>query len=215
MIKNIEQIDWNRIVQFCSTETNEIMKKLEIPESEDTFGVFNYLIEHGIIEFIKQKLYSLFILHLNKLKGNDTKSRKAKIIKNMLRRAESEVKTIREIIEVLLDVGSLKWIKDSDAQKSIRNELEKRLSKYIGQKFSEGNLKLYGKILKKNDEYIKNGEESNYSKAAKNVTKLYDVRFKNFYKAFDNFKERHNIRTYKDFKNSIYYTRVDKSSPPA
>lgn len=136
MIKNAEQIDWGWIVQFCTTEIDDIMKKLEIPENEDLSGWFSSFIELMILEFMNKRLYSLFVLDLNKLREGDTKARNEKIIHNMLKGAESEVKTNGELIKILLDIGGLKWIKDSD---TMPIEIEK-LKKYaeIGKKFSQG-----------------------------------------------------------------------------
>jgi len=133
----------------------------------------------------------------------------------MLHRTESEVKSSISLFEILLDVGDLKWIKDSDTLQVKLNEVQKELSKYRGQPYKPERLRLYGKILEKNDEYKKKYGKSNYSLMTKHVTKYSGRKFDNFNKALDKFMRTHKIRTSEEFKNSIYQAIVDKIPPPA
>lgn len=204
MIKNAEKIDWSRIVHLFELEINDLVKELEIPESKGLAGWFSSFIEFAILKFLNHQLYYVFFFHLSKVKKADKNSRKEKIINSLMRQTKSDIKNTMGLFKLQLEISNLKWM-DSETMQSKIIELQKKHSKRFGQKYTEEKLKLYGKILKENDEFIKKGGDGNYREATRMVAKKYSQNFKNLYKSFIKFKNTKHILTYEDFKNSIYY----------
>jgi len=216
MIKRAEQIDWGRLLDLFILEITVLVKKMEIPKSANSFIIdVEDIFEFGVLEYLKPQLYYVCYFFLKSIKKKDDNNRKKRIIGRMLRRAETNIKESLELLKLQSDISNLKWIKDSDTLQVKFNEVEKGLSKFRGQPFDPENLRTYGKIFEKNDEYIERdgNEEGNFRKAARNVTNKYGDEFDNLYKSFIKFKNEKHILTSKEFKNSIYQAIVDKLPP--
>lgn len=78
---------------------------------------------------------------------------------------------------------------------------EKIANKFLGKKYNAENLKIYGLIFQKNDEYMSRDNEPNYHRAAKNVIKYGN--FESKYKSFNKFKNIKKIHTYKEFEKYL------------
>ncbi len=210
LIEYVDLVDWERIGHLLSSEAKAIMKKIGIPEIGDPLKLNSSIVEGIILANIKERLHYLFLHYLSSINKTDTKLVKNKKIKRILGRVEFEIIRNRSVFNTILDVGSLKWIKDSDTLQKKFDEVQKNLSKYRGQSYHKKNLLRYGEILKKNDEYKKKYGKDNYRRATYNVTKYSGANLDNFYKALDNFMNGTGIGTYKQFKDSIYYGIVEE-----
>lgn len=193
-------VDWERIGDLLSSEAKAIMKKIGIPESKDSLRFDSLIIEAIILTNIKERLHYLFLHYLSSINKTDTKPEKNIKIKTMLDRLEFEIKRSRSFFNMILDVGSLKWIKNSDTLEVKLNEVQKQLSSYYGKKVKEKRKEYYGEIFKKNDEYIINGVGSNFRRATEKVAIKYNQVFENLYKAFNKFKNKNDLHTYEDFE---------------
>ena len=209
LIKYVKLIDWERIGHLLSLEAKAVMKKIGVPESYDSLKLNSSIVEAIILANIKERLHYLLFHYLSSINKTDTIQVKNRKLKGLLDRVEFEIIRNRSVFNMILDVGSLKWIKDSDTKQSILDALKKKFSKSYGKKYNDDNLKYYREIYTKNDEYIERDGEGNYRRAARNVIKTSDSSFENIYKSFNNFKNKNNILTLDEFKK--FLSTIDRS----
>ncbi len=198
-----EKLDWERIGDLVYSEIKIVMGKISIPQSNDSLRLNSSIVEAIILSNFKKQLHYLLLHDLSNINKEDSKSLKDRKIKGLIQKIVNEVSYIRSIIEMLLEFGSLKWIKDSDTKLAKIDSLIKKNSKLIGKKYNRENLDFYRKIYARNDAYVKIDGGNNYRRAAFNVIKISVSKSEKIYKSFNKFKNKNNIHTLKDFDNFL------------
>lgn len=180
------------------------------PKSSDYHRLNQYIIKTNwkniIINFDKgyEDLYSSF--KLNKIQqglwGNKI------LFKRMLFEEFKIFIKIKLIENKMSKMELLSFFNKHKAQHLIENQklekLNKLLEKFSGKKYKKENLDLYGKIYKKNDEFIELYGEGNYRKATKEILK--PANYEKQYKAFSKFKNIQKILTSEEFQKYLETT---------
>jgi hypothetical protein len=227
IIKHSELIDWDKVLFLFEKIINDLLEKIEIPNDYENSEEAMKKFRDTIFLFLKHQYYHLIILAWNDKQNKKNSLEQYQMINRVQEYVELEIKRISEFIKLSMDYSILKPITFYENLNRKSTELQKKLSKYQGQKYKKGNLLKYSEALEKNDEYKKKYGKSNYTRAVFNVTNYSGTKLNNFRKAFDNFMTGTGIRTYKQFKDSKYYiiveeykktinySRLEKKSPPA
>jgi len=197
-ISNVDFNGWERIVEICNIEIENLLSSFEIPS---TFYKENWLItfyEIELLKLIKNYLFPKILLEMKRIEEKHSNQRK-KLSNKITKQAESDIKEITELFKIQTKFSDLKWIKESSEKDSEIYKSKRALIDGLGKNVKEDRLNLYRLILQKNDEYIREGKKSDFREVTYNVIKKTKYDFDNFYKAFNKFKKTHKLKTYEDF----------------
>ena len=199
---DVEFIGWDKIVETCNIEIEDLVQSFEIPSAFATEIWWVTFYEIEILKLIKNYLFPKILIKLEKMEGKKIDQRKAAFNK-ITKQSILDIKEIVELFKIQLKFSSLKWIKDLDTKQYMLDTLKKKFSKSYGQKVHPENIDNYRKIYKKNDEYVQRDGKENYHKAVWNSIKANELKLNNIYKSFSKFKNTHNIHTLIEFENFL------------
>ena len=199
-IKLAENIDWAHIVSTFTKNYEVIYKRLDIPPEANIFFNLTYTSGYILLEIIRPLLYKLFYFHLKSSNKIDNH-----IVYEAMKEAIYFIRSLLENFNSILDLEKLKYGKNFV---KTFNDLKGELLRYR-KKLPKKNIKLYGTIFKKNDEYMEKWGKNNFRRAVHTVIKKTKRNFDKTYQSFDRFRQRNNIRNYKEFENYIYLSKVD------
>ena len=171
-----------------------------IPPEANIFFNLTYTSGYILLEIIRPLLYKLFYFHLKSSNKIDNH-----IVYEAMKEAIYFIRSLLENFNSILDLEKLKYGKNFV---KTFNDLKGELLRYR-KKLPKKNIKLYGTIFKKNDEYMEKWGKNNFRRAVHTVIKKTKRNFDKTYKSFDRFRQRNNIRNYKEFENYIYLSKVD------
>jgi hypothetical protein len=193
LITYVQFLDWEKISEQAISEMKKVMKKINIPEINETLKLNRTIVEGILLANLKRRLHPIMLYHLEKIRRSDSKIARNKKINTLINRAEWEIRYCRSIYEMIADFSGIKWIKDTKTLNEKMKELEKYSDKGIefsrGKRNRKNEIPHFEAIEKKYNEQTGTSLEQKYRSIAINVAKfdlelIHEREQVNFYKRF-------------------------------
>jgi len=192
IIKNIDLIGWERIIEISNIEIESLVSSFEIPVA---FYKENWLItfyEIELLKLIKNHLFYKLLVEMERLEEKRN-VQKTKVLKKITKQAETDIKEIAELFKIQTKFSSLKWINNPEILQLNIDELKELAEK--GKKFSPGKknkkkeIEKFKMIEQRHSQSIKDGIELKYRSIAFHIARteldfFQDGEQQNFYDRF-------------------------------
>ena len=153
-INNIDIIGWERIIELCNIEIQNLVISFEIPTTFYRERWLTTFYEIELLKLIKNHLFYKLLVEMERLEEKQNIQR-TKAFNKITNQAEPDNKEIVELFKIQTKFSSLKWINNPEILQLNIDELKKKYSKPYSKKPHKTNEKFYRERYKKNDEYIR------------------------------------------------------------
>lgn len=173
VFKIAERIDWIDLGNFCLDQINELIKKIQIPESFEGLNLstwYNRQYSKNILDYLEIELFDNLFHYLIRIDDSIGESRLDRIIKRAIEDCKSRIKYTIWILEYQAESSSLKWMKDPKTIKNKQVELEYFAS--VGRIFRRGkqNKPEEVKAFNKIDEIYEQSKQEGMKKSLRTIS---------------------------------------------